>query len=113
MQFRIRPVNLRTDSGAKARLFRRAPLQGEFALIDPSFVAEAVEEVPAQSGRRQPVVAAARHESLAIRFQGTVQSHLWAKSAAVVVGLGLRQACRELRLARFRRLRHRAVLPLL
>jgi hypothetical protein len=102
--FQIRPrlANLQADSRFRSRLLRSGTTGHGFALRYLCLVRAPFEQIPAETNRNQPVLAAAIRKSLAVGFEGSVQSYL---RQIVSVGIRRLKTC-DLRgkpgLARFR-----------
>ena len=83
--------------------------QQRFGLFDSRLVAEAVEQIPAQPDRDQPVGPALIVKSLPVRFEGAVQHDVRQKAAAGVRRLSFGKTGGELCLASFGTVRNRAL----
>src|SRR5437899_8256733 len=75
-------ADLEPDGGAGTLLLGLPPAQREPAFLDARLVAEAVEQVPTQPDRDQPVGAAPAVEALPVRLEGGVNAYLRQKAVA-------------------------------
>ena len=101
LQAGVGAPHLKPDGRIGALLIEFGALHQMSGFGDASLVRRSVEQIPAERDGGQPVGAAAIDKTLAVRFEGAPEADLRQHGAARAVGLGLRQAGGQVRLARF------------